>query len=155
MVASTPRHRTLRVAALALALSVTAACGNDELPDPEPGIAEVVFSIDGTVAFTVNDAGAVTSGSTAIPVGTHQIRAAAFDEDGNAVDEVVDGIFELRGTNVNPATLEFTKGNALLTGSLNAKAGGPASVRLELWHLEENHEDWGPFTIQFIVTNPQ
>lgn len=152
MIASITRLRAVRLTAFALVLAVTAACGNDELPDPEPEIAEVVFSINGVEAFTVSSTGAVTSGSTAIPVGVHQLRAAAFDEDGNAVDEVADGIFELRGTNVNPATLEFTKGNALLTGSLNAKQGGSASVRLELWHLEEDHEDWGPFTVQFIVT---
>lgn len=152
MIASITRIRAIRLTALALALTGTAACGDNELPDPEPEIAEVVFSIDGVAAFTVSSAGAVTSGSTAIPVGVHQLRAAAFDEDGNAVDEVADGIFELRGANVNPATLEFTKGNALLTGSLNAKQGGSASVRLELWHLEEDHEDWGPFTVQFIVT---
>lgn len=152
MIASITQLRIARLSALVLALAVTAACGNDELPEPEPEIAEVVFRIDGAVAFTVNGAGVVTSGSTAIPLGVHQLRAAAFDEDGNPVDEVADGIFELRGTNVNPATLEFTKGNGLLTGSLNAKQGGSASVRLELWHLEEDHEDWGPFTVQFIVT---
>ena len=146
--------RASRLAALALALTVTAACGDDELPDPEPEIAEVVFSLDGVEKFRIGDGGAVTSGNTVIPIGVHQLRAAAFDENGNGIDEVADGIFELRGTNVNPATLEFTKGNAMLTGSLNAKQGGTASIRLELWHIEENHEDWGPFTIPFIVTNP-
>lgn len=155
MTASYTFLRASRLTGLALAVSITAACGSNELPDPEPEIAKVVFSIDGVEAFTVGNGGVVTSGNTVIPIGVYQLRAAAFDQDGNAIDEVADGIFELRGTNVNPATLEFTKGNALLTGSLSAKQGGTASIRLELWHIEENHEDWGPFTIPFIVTNPQ
>lgn len=155
MAASNTLLRASRLTALALALGVATACGEDELPDPEPEIAEVVFSLNGNEAFRVNAAGVVTSGNTAIPVGTHQLRAAAFDEDGNAVDEVVDGTFELRGTNLNAAILEFTKGNALLTGSLNAKQAGAASVSVQLWHIEEGHGDWGPFTIQFTVTNPQ
>lgn len=152
MTASIFRLRAMRLAGLSLALTVTAACGDDELPPPEPEIAVVVFRINGAEAFRVNDAGVVTSGSTSIPVGTHQISAAAFDEAGNPVDEVTSGVFELRGTNSNAAVLEFTKGNALLTGTLAAKQVGTASVAMTLWHIEEGHGDWGPFTIPFTVT---
>lgn len=151
MFASTAIRRTLRLTALSLALTATAACDRDELPEPEPEIARVVFSINGS-SFTVNDAGVVTNGSTSIRVGAHQITAVAYDDRGVVIDEVANGIFELRGTSTNTAILEFTKGNAMLTGTLRAKAAGSAAVSFGLWHLEENHEDWGPFAINFTVT---
>lgn len=151
MFALTTLRRTLRLTALSLALTATAACGDDELPEPEPEIARVVFSINGTQAFTVNDAGVVTSGSTSIPLGVHQITAAAYDEGGAVVEEVANGIFELRGTSSNATVLEFTKGNGMLTGTLNAKQAGTAAVSFQLFHLEEGHGDWGFFPIQFTV----
>ena len=143
--------RAVRSLALGLALSATvAACGDDDdEAAEEPNPANVTLTITGgaspqTLTWNVGNQ-AVTGGPIAIPAGqTRTITLTqALRADGTPDPVVTTGTFRLDVLTENNVT--FSRGSAgNFAGTLTAGAAGGGSVAFELYHLGENHREYGP-----------
>ena len=135
--------------AAALALVAVAACNDSSGPDEDP--ADEVASIRLTIVqgaatsnFTVASSGAVTPAPLRIPVGTSTVTATFLRADGSTVSAGDLADFQLR---LKPAAgLTFAR-TAPFVGTLTttAAAGSTVAVELCLFHIEENHCDFGPW----------
>jgi hypothetical protein len=148
------RRRSVALIAAAFALSL-AACKDDATGaddhDHEPEIEEMRLSIAGQV-ITVSDNGTVSpAGPIILPVGTSSVSAQFLDHDGQPDDHVTAAEFQL---NVLPATgapVSFTRSTTNpFAGTLTATtAAENVVIRFSLFHIEEQHNDFGPFPVTF------
>jgi hypothetical protein len=136
-----------RILAAALAIPFVAACDEDPIePDEHAEVAEMRLTVGSqTVIFTE---GGAQSGLT-IPNGNATVTATFFDEDGDAI-ALHDDEFEVRIVPPNTNVVTFTRTGAF-TGTLNGVADGTAVVEVGIWHLDENHYDFGDFDLNVTV----
>ena len=142
---STTRTFSVVLAPLALALAVI-ACDDDPTgpEDPAENLAVVRLSIGGQVVNITEGAG----GSVTIPLGATAVSATFLDADGATLDLGTD--FELRLNSLNTARVTFTRLSAF-AGTLNGLTAGNTVVEVVLWHVEEDHGDFGPQNLTVTV----
>lgn len=138
-------RRGLTASAL-VGLVFVAGCGDeDDDHDHEPEVETMRVVIGGT---TVNFSGATCTPSVAtvnIPTTGATVTATFLAADGDLLD-IHDDEFELR---VEPAA-RFTRTGAF-AGNVSGGTVGAANVSFGLFHLEEQHTDFGPCSVSVVV----
>lgn len=131
-------------------LVVTAvACSDSTEPEPEPEVATMLLIVGGTDTVSVAENGAVTGGPITIAAST-TIAAVWLRADGS-VDPIVDATtFALAVTVADTGVATFTRSSAF-AGTLDKVAAGNTSATFALLHVEEGHEDFGPFPVAITV----
>lgn len=123
------------------------ACKED--PADEPQIATLRIAA-GAQTINISDNGTVTGGPLTLTVGTARaITATALKADGMPETLVTDAEFRL---DVTPAagTVTFAR-TGPFAGSLTATAAGSTTISVQLFHIIENHPDFGPFNVPVTV----
>ncbi len=147
-------YRILALAAVALSLS---ACKDDATgldDDHEIHVASMRLTIAGQ-PITIAENGTVTGGPVTLAAGTHSVSAVFLDDDGQPSDDVSAVEFQLNVTIPGGAPVTFTRsttnpfaGTFTVTGAAQG-----TQIRFSLYHIEEQHEDFGPFPVTFTFTN--
>lgn len=140
-----------RLAALAVAVVAlsTAACSDEE--DHHAEVDFMRITIAGQTPVVVNSVG-VASGLLTIAQG---VAAAVTVEflDANQQDALGDEADEFQ-VNVNPgAGVTFAR-TGPFTGTLTGSAAGTVSVSFAMFHLTDQEEEFGPFSVSVVVTPP-
>lgn len=106
----------------------------------------------GAQQVMVNSTGAVTGGPIALVRGASTPITVAFLNTAmaDALDDHADD-FQVNVT--TPAGVTFTR-TGPFTGTFSAPTAGSYSVGFSLYHIEEDHEDFGPFNVAVAVTAP-
>ena len=137
-------RRGLAASAL-VGLAFVAGCGNDDDHDHEPEVETMRVVIGGT---TVNFTGATCTpsvNSVTIPTTGATVTATFLDHDGDLLTLDAN---EFR-LNVEPAG-RFTRSGAF-GGTLRGGTPGTASISFALFHIEEQHTDFGPCSVSVVV----
>lgn len=140
------RVATLSLAALSLGL---AGCSNTE--DAEEVEVDFMRITLGSQEALVNSTGAVSgalsvSNGVATPVTVEFLNAAMADALAARADD-----FQVQ---VTPGSgLTFTR-TGPFSGTITGSLTGARSASFALLHIEENHEDFGPFPVTITVTAP-
>jgi hypothetical protein len=147
---SITRRRFAALAVAALALSA-GACKDSTSPEAEPEVVTMRITPAGGAAVTVNSVGAV-SGTLTVPAAGSRAFTVEFLNAAGQPDPVVDGsTFQV---SVTPgAGITFAR-TGPFAGTLTAGAAGTVAVQFGLLHIEENHNDFGPFTVNVTVAAP-
>jgi hypothetical protein len=139
--------RTLLALTLGL---VVASCGSDPVDEePEPEVATMRLTI-GSQTYDVDDSGNLTGGPITIPVGSTSVSAQFLRADDTPEPLVTSDVFELRIEPADAAIADFTRGGAF-NGTLVGIAAGSTTMDFALFHLDEQHEDFGPFPLSVTV----
>lgn len=141
------RLAALAVAALALTASACKdSTGNDD--HDEPDVETMRLTIAGQAPLTVSANGTVT-GTLSIPMGVATTITAEFlDHDGDVITDLDADEFEL---SVNAgAGITFARTGAF-TGTLTGGVEGTVNVLFGLFHIDEGHNDFGPFAVPITV----
>lgn len=144
--------RGLTAAALVIAsMSATACKKNPTEPSNEPQVASLRVSI-GSQTITVSETGTVTGGPIVVARNsTTPFTVTFLKADGSVETSVTSSTFRLDVTSDNTATASFTRTGAF-SGNLAAGAtAGTTIMRFALFHLEEQHNDFGPLPIAVTV----
>lgn len=156
MFSRTTTPAALRRGPLALAIAATfavGACDSDSTGPDDHDHAEEVASIRLTVGsqtITIAENGAVTGGPVILTAGGATAISAEFlADDGDEVD-VHDDDFRLDIEPSNTGVVAFARTGAF-AGTLSGVAAGQTQVAVSLFHLEENHPDFGPFDVSVSV----
>ena len=152
----TMTRRAAAAAVLALAL-FGAACSDSTGTDDdehEPEVATMRLTI-GNSTVNVSANGTVTGGPLVIPRGaTTPITASFLKADGTPDPKVTASEFRLQVT-LSTGVTGITFANATpngLNGSFTTTATATGGqIRFALLHIEENHEDFGPFPVTVQV----
>ncbi|MDX2193928.1 MAG: hypothetical protein NW201_11275 [Gemmatimonadales bacterium] len=146
-------------AALVAAGVFTAACGGSTGDGSEPAVATMRLTITpaggAAQVVNVNSSGVATPASITLPVNTNATIASQWlRADGSADPLVTATTFRLEVRNL-PGSMTFTRTDNF-SGTLRATAAGNfaggSAPRFELFHIQENHEDFGPFSVPVTVT---
>lgn len=144
--------RRLRpLVALATLMLGLGACKDSTGPD-DHGHAEEVHAMRITLAngtsVTVGETGTVT-GTLTIPSGVATAFTVTFlDDDGVVVDDLKATEYQ---ASVSPnAGITFVRTGAF-TGTLQGATAGTVTVRFGLFHIEESHDDFGPFPVSVTI----
>ncbi|MGE0160321.1 MAG: hypothetical protein AB7T31_12995 [Gemmatimonadales bacterium] len=130
---------------------VLAGCNDDPVVEDEPEVATMRLTI-GSQVVDVDDTGAVTGGPIALTTGVNPtVTAQWLKADGSAETLVTSGVFELRAEPANTAVVTFTRTGAF-AGTLDGLTAGSTQIEFSLFHLEEGHEDFGPFDVDVTVS---
>jgi hypothetical protein len=143
------RHRQLSVITLFAAATALVACGDSTAPDDHEELPHEVRLTIGSQVVTITDGGVVTGGPIMIPVGSTSISAVFLDDEDAVMDLSADE-YELRVVSDNTAVASFTRTSAF-AGSLVGGTAGQTLLEVSLFHLEEQHEDFGPFNVTVVV----
>jgi hypothetical protein len=137
------------VAVLAsLALGAT-ACSEDDLGH-ELHVDLMRITV-GAQQLTVNSAGAVT-GTVNIVQGVATNVTVEFLDDAMA-DALAEHADDFQVQVEPDAGITFTRSGPF-AGTITGTDIGAISVSFALFHIEENHEDFGPFPVNITVTGP-
>jgi hypothetical protein len=136
------------LAILALGLPA-ASCDDETAPEEEPEVATMRLTV-GAQTVNVADDGTVTGGPIVIAQGNTAISAAFLRADGTADPLVTADVFRLDIESDNAGIASFVRGGSF-SGSLVGAAAGSTILRFSLFHLEEQHEDFGPFPVAVTV----
>lgn len=147
---SITRRRFAALAVAVLALSA-GACKDSTSPEAEPEVVTMRITPAGGAAVTVSSTGVVT-GTLSVPAAGSRAFTVEFLNAAGQPDPVVDGsTFQV---SVTPgAGITFAR-TGPFAGTLTAGAAGTVAVQFGLLHIEENHNDFGPFTVNVSVTAP-
>lgn len=139
-----------RFAALVVAaLSLSAACKDDAAGHPEVDFMRI--TIAGQPAVTVNSTG-TPSGTLSIAQGVATLFTVEF-LDANQQEALGDEASEFQ-VNVAPgAGITFARTGAF-TGTFTGAAPGTVGVSFAMFHLEDGEEEFGPFSVNVVVTGP-
>jgi hypothetical protein len=141
------RHSWIaRMAPLALGVALMGGSCPEEA-EQEPEVAIMRLAVGGQTVDVADD-GTVTGGPITLN-GTETITATFLKADGTAETLVTADEFELQVT-PSSAALTFTRTSAF-AGSLTAVTAGSAQIEVALFHLVEQHEDFGPFNVPVTV----
>lgn len=143
------RHRRLSVITLFAAATALVACGDSTGPDDHEELPHEVRLTIGTQVVTINDSGVVTGGPIMIPVGSTTITAVFLDDEDAVMDLSADE-YELRVVSDNTAVASFNRTSAF-AGTLVGGTAGQTILAFSLFHLEEQHEDFGEFDVTVVV----
>lgn len=147
------RRPTLRLAvALAIALTASlAACNDSTAPEEEeePEVASMRLTFGNGTTLTVTGAGATPS--VRIPVGATTVAAQFLRADGSADPVVTATTFRLEVAGL-AGGVTFARSGAF-GGTLNATTATSTNIPItfSLFHIEEQHDDFGPFTVNVTV----
>lgn len=133
--------RTLRAAATLALVGFAAACdGSSTTSDPEPNVATVRVTV-GAQVVNISETGQQT-GTLTIAQGTTPVTVAWLRADGS-VDPVVNSEdFEVRMIAQGSSGITFTPAGPF-AGTLSATSSGQKVVKVQLFHLEEAHDEFG------------
>jgi hypothetical protein len=138
---------------LTLLLLVTAACDDDTTAvEEEPEVATMRLVV-GAQTINVADDGTVTGGPMTLVVGANTVTATFLGANGQPEPLVTTAEFQLNVEVLGgaPITFQRSASNAF-SGTLTATAAGQGrQLRFSLFHIEEQHEDFGPFTVTVNV----
>jgi len=146
-------HVTVRrlrplVAIVTLAL---AACKDSTGPDHEHGeeVHAMRIALANGTSVTVSETGTVT-GTLTLSAGAATTVTVTFLDDAGAV--VTDLPATEYQASVSPnAGITFTRTGSF-TGTLRGDAAGNVTVRFGLFHIDEQHDDFGPFPVPVTIT---
>jgi hypothetical protein len=142
MLSSLRLRRSLRFAAVLLAIAATTACERNPIEfDDEPDIAAVRLSV-GNQVVTINESGVQTPASVTVPMGTTAISAQFLRSDGQVETRVTSDVFRLEIVPSSAPGVTFTR-TGPFAGTLNATTAGTKTVEVQAFHIEEGHEDFG------------
>lgn len=141
------RSSFLAVLVAGLALG---ACGDDPAaPDDEPKVATMRLVV-GAQTVNVSEGGVVTGGPIVLATGVDVPVVATFLRANGSPDPLVtSATFRL---DVQPGTsaVTFTR-TGPFAGTLRGAQSGTTQLSFSLFHLEEGHPDFGPFTVPATV----
>jgi hypothetical protein len=146
----TRKHRGLLSLALLLLVPTFSSCNDDDEVEEDPADAiEFVELTMGGVTLRLNlQGGVVSGGPLTVAVGAAlPITARFLDEDGNDINSTL-GDFELRGTEPTRVTFASTGD---FTGTITGVTAGAGNIKFALFHVIEQHEDWGPHDVAITV----
>jgi len=133
------------ITAVSLAGAV-AACGDDPVDEEqEPEIATMRLVV-GAQTITVNESGTVTGGPITIGAAGATVTASFLRSNGTPDPLVTGAVFQLTVTSDNAGVATFTR-TGPFTGTLAGTTNGSTVLRFALLHIEEAHEDFGPFPV--------
>lgn len=149
--------RRWTVSAALLLATAMGACKDStgDAGDAEPDVATMRLTVTGQAPVSVSANGTVTGGPLRVGVGESVVTATWLRADGTVDPNVTTAKFQLKVT--VPATitgLAFAR-NATnpFSGTFSAQAAGTVNAQFSLLHVEENHEDFGPFTVPVVIGN--
>lgn len=152
-----PSRRAPRLLLAALAVAALGACNDPVSADDDGddhGHADEVASMrlavtpagGATTIYALSTNGVLTPSPLRLPVGAATVAVDFLDEGGAVItDELHDDEYEFRFTAL-PAGVTFARSGAY-AGTFSATTAGTGTMRPLLWHLEEGHEDLGPWPI--------
>ena len=135
-----------------MCLGVGSACKDSTGPaDDEPEVEELVLTFSNGVVATINATGTVSNAPDFVPGRSLSFTAKFRDAADTNYVFVSPAEFELV---VTPGTgLLFTR-TGPFAGTLTAGTStGTVPVQFGLLHIEEDHIDFGPFTMNVRVAN--
>lgn len=138
-----------RAALLALSVFAVAAC-SDDTDDHEVEV-DFMRITAGAQQLMVNSTGAVTGGPLALQAGVGRAITVDFLKADMTTDALGDEAGEFQVAVTVPAGVTFTR-TGPFAGTLTASAAGSYDVSFALLHVEENHEDFGPFPVAVSVS---
>lgn len=150
------RSRHAAAAMMVVAL-LAGGCKDDPVApeEEEPEVATMRLTINGTTVVNVSENGTV-SGTFKIPVGTSTVVATWLKADGTPDPVASDGTkFRLSvvvPSNTNGVAFTLSSSNNF-TGTFTATSNTATAIQATfgLFHLEEQHTDFGPFTVPVTV----
>lgn len=144
------RRSSRFVVALALVGLVGACKDSTGLDEDEPEVESIRLTFSNGSVVTISSTGAVTGTASITAGGSRTVTAEFLNAAGQPDDHVTADEFRLA---VTPgAGVTFTR-TAPFAGTLTAGATtGTVPVQFGLLHIEENHVDFGPFTVNVSVT---
>lgn len=145
------RRSSRLVVALALVGLVGACKDSTGLDDHEPEVESMRLTFSNGSVVTVSSTGAVTGTASITTNGSRTVTAEFLNAAGQPDDHVTADEFQLT---VTPgAGVTFTR-TGPFAGTLRAGATtGTVPVQFGLLHVPENHLDFGPFTVNVLVTS--
>jgi hypothetical protein len=105
----------------------------------------------GASSVEVEEDGTVTGGPLMVPAGNSTLTVEWLRADGTDDPLVTDEEFQLIATVSNTAVLTATRVDAFSFTINGLQAGQSTTVEFALFHIEEQHEDFGPFTVTLQV----
>jgi hypothetical protein len=144
-----------RVFALAAVAMIAAVAGCDDSTDPEDEHelhVETMRLTVGTQVVSVTD-GVVTGGPLVLEVGANTVTAEFLDEDGVPDPHVTPAEFQLNVSIGLSDPFSFTRSmtNPFSGTILAAAPVTGSSISFALFHIEEQHDDFGPFPVPVNV----
>lgn len=146
-------RRSFRALAVAAFVSAIAAgcdgnsTGSDE---QEPEIASVRVTV-GAQSVTITNNGTQT-GTLTVPRGNSTVAVTWLRADGSVETVVTSSEFEVRMVAASGTSgVTFTP-NGAFGGTLNTTSAGQKVLRLSLFHLEEQHDDFGPLNLTLTAS---
>ncbi|MGI9629246.1 MAG: hypothetical protein ACR2QM_20655 [Longimicrobiales bacterium] len=146
------KHHKLTGAFFLIALGlVVAACGDDTPmeEEQEPQVATMRLTV-GAQTVDVAEDGTVTGGPISIPVGMTAVSVEFLLASGQPEPLVTAAEFQANVASDDETTVTFTRTSAF-AGMLDGVASGSAVLSFSLFHIEEAHEDFGPFPVSTTV----
>ncbi len=142
--------RFRRLAALAVvALALTACKDNDDAHEVDVDFMRITL---GAQTVTVNATGAVTGGTLSLSQGVATNVSVAF-LNSSMQDALGEHADDFQVTITPGAGITFAR-TGPFAGTLTGSTAGTVSVSFALLHIDENHEDFGPFPVNITVTSP-
>lgn len=136
------------VALATVTLALGACKDSTGLDDHGEDVHALRITLANGTAVTVGETGTVT-GTLTIPRGvTTPFTVTFLDDAGAVVTDLPANEFQ---ASVSPgAGITFVRTGAF-TGTLQGAAAGTVSVRFGLFHIEESHDDFGPFPVSVTI----
>ena len=147
------RHST-RLAIAILATAAFTACSDDDPvePEDEPEVQTLTLTV-GASTITIDKTTGAASGQLTVPAGTSTVTAVWKKADGSVESLITSAEFDLRIVPTNSANLSWTPtgafGGTLVTTGLTS--GQTTTAQASLFHKEEGHSDFGPYTITIRI----
>jgi hypothetical protein len=142
-------RRSMQFAAALALLATTVACKDDPVePEPEPEIQTMTLTV-GASTISVDATTGAASGELVVPLGASTVTATFRKADGTNETLVTSDEFDLKFTPTDPTRLSWVA-NGAFGGTLTATgltSGQTTTAQVSLFHKEEQHDDFGPFTI--------
>lgn len=104
----------------------------------------------GTQEVTVSATGAITGGPLTFDVGPRDVTVSFFDDLGAPIDPVDLGDYIADAENTTPGVLSVTR-TGDFTFTITGTNSGAGSVSFSLFHVDEEHDDFGPFPVPITI----
>ena len=144
------RRSSRFLVALALVGFAGACKDSTGLDDHEPEVESIRLTFSNGAVVTITSTGAVTGTASITAGGARGVTAEFLNAAGQPDDHVTGEEFQLA---VTPGTGVTFARTAPFAGTLTAGGTtGTVPVQFGLLHIEENHVDFGPFTVNVSVT---
>lgn len=141
-----------RLLALAAA-TVLLGCSDDPVaPNNEPAVQSMRLQV-GSSVVTIDRATGAPSGELSVPLGDSDIAVQWLRANNTEESLITDDEFEFRMTSTATSNFSFestgARGGTITVTGVNSGEAITASV--SLFHLDEGHADFGPYTITLRV----